>query len=371
MREPVLRKGASVVALALVSLAGPSTQAALAIDSARLFVGESACPRPQEVLAALRTLIPADRLDRRLTASGGAPFVVQLIDLGIRYRIVAAGSMREYRDEARDCAYRARVAAVFVALTLDPGAPPPPPPAAPSSSQRAEAPSPAEASPVRSPPSSGFPAPPIPVPAATTVPISAPSFADPAGVAVSAGAASPPESAVAARVSGGNRVTAQVGASLQLGLATSDHIIVPGLGLGLVAGRGDWSFVAGAVLSPAVDTVVGGLRLSEWRLPADLGVRRRFTGPSWIPYAEAGLGLSLVRARALALAANESETSAELGLHGGLGVYPARPGRVTPYAAVHVEYVPDPSAVSALPRGVIGHTSTMWVGAALGASIDL
>ena len=64
---------------------------------------------------------------------GPAP-VVEIVDLRVPFHVVVSGRVRAYRDEARDCTQRARVAAVFVALTIDPAfiaAATPAPPAAP------------------------------------------------------------------------------------------------------------------------------------------------------------------------------------------------------------------------------------------------
>jgi hypothetical protein len=77
-------------------------------------------------------LLPPERLTRAC-ARAAAP-AVELVDLGAPFQVVVGGRVREYRDEARDCAQRARVAAVFVAMTIDPAsiaAPPPPPPPPP------------------------------------------------------------------------------------------------------------------------------------------------------------------------------------------------------------------------------------------------
>ena len=86
--------------------------------------GDSSCPLPEAVAAELATLIPSDRL----AETARAPGAIQLADLGPLFRVIAAGRTREYRDEGRDCAHRARVAAVFVALALAPAALPSRPP---------------------------------------------------------------------------------------------------------------------------------------------------------------------------------------------------------------------------------------------------
>jgi hypothetical protein len=90
-------------------------------NSSSMIGGPSACPRPDAVWNELVTLVPPERLEARLrTLPHDKTPLVELIDLGVPYRIVAAGQVREYRDETRDCAYRARIAAVFVALAIDP-----------------------------------------------------------------------------------------------------------------------------------------------------------------------------------------------------------------------------------------------------------
>ena len=86
----------------------------------RWSVGPSTCPRPELVLAELATLLPPERLSTRLRALTGAPAGRARSISACRFRSSWRGRVREYRDEARDCTHRARVAAVFVALTIDP-----------------------------------------------------------------------------------------------------------------------------------------------------------------------------------------------------------------------------------------------------------
>ena len=84
-----------------------------------LIAGSSACPGPI-VLRGAGDAAAARPPGPRLRALPGAPPVVELVDLGVPFQVIVAGRVREYRDEARDCTHRARVAAVFVALTIDP-----------------------------------------------------------------------------------------------------------------------------------------------------------------------------------------------------------------------------------------------------------
>jgi len=75
-----------------------------------------------------------------------------------------------------------------------------------------------------------------------------------------------------------------------------------------------------------------------------------------------------VQESALDLATRQTRTAIELGAHGGAGVYLAGPSRLTPFLSVHGEWVPAPPAISALPRGVVGHTPSVWLGADAGVA---
>ena len=238
---------------------------------------------------------------------------MEIVDLGVPYRIIAAGQVREYRDESRDCAYRARIAAVFVALALDPAqlpAPPPPPPAPP------------------------------PLPA-------------------------PPPSLEAAPAP---RARLDLGATAIGGLGPDDHVGQIGIELRWSAGRGQLGPAAGVTALLPVDTTVGGVRLRQWRLPVDVGLRARSHGPRFERYGELGVSAALLSERALDLASPKSQTGLEVGVRLGVGVHAAR-ARLSPFAALTAELVPIPPTVFALPAGTLGHTPLFWIGATAGVSL--
>ncbi len=260
------------------------------------------------------TLVPPERLEARLHAvtSGKTP-LVEIVDLGVPYRILAAGQVREYRDESRDCAYRARISAVFVALALDPAELPaqlamPPPPAPP-------------------------PAPPPPV---DELP-------------------SP-------------RARLDLGATVVGGLGRDDHVGQLGAELRWSAGRRRLGPEVGVTALLPVDNTVGGVRLRQWRLPIDAGVRARLSGARFEPYGELGVSAALLSERALDLATSRSQTGIELGLRLAVGVHASR-ARFAPFAALSGELVPAPPAIFALPAGTVGHTPIFWIGATAGASL--
>lgn len=328
VRDGVLGFGRLVAGAALLAAGAARAGAAQSDDAAvpssvpppadleSLFGGSSTCPRPEMVRAELSTLLPPDRLNARLRAFPGTPAVVELFDLGVPFRVVAAGRVREYRDEARDCAYRARVAAVFVALTIDPAsvATPPPPPAP-------------------------RPEPPPTIAAPSPVPLTPP----------------PARLDVAAAVDAG---------------FGSDRVAHAGAAVRAAIGRGRYAFAAGALALAPADTTLGGVRLRQWRLPVDAGVRATLTGMSFATYAELGLSAAILTESAIDLAASSDRTAIEIGARAAVG---ARFGtwRFAPFAALHVEVVPSPAAIFALPQGEVGHTPALWIGAIAGASVGL
>jgi hypothetical protein len=281
-------------------------------DLESLIAGSSTCPRPDLVLAELATLLPPDRLGPRLHAVAAAP-AVELVDLGAPFQVVVAGHVREYRDDARDCTQRARVAAVFVAMTIDPAAIAAAPPAPP----------PAPVATIAAPPS--LPPPP------------------PAG-------------------------RLDVAAALDAGVGTADRVAHGGLALRLTVGRERLAFAAGALALWPVDTSIGGVRLRQWRLPIDAGVRLQRGGQRFAPYAELGLLAAVLSETAFQLETSSGRTTIELGARGALGVRMGA-SRFAPFAALHAELIPSPPEIYALPAGVAGHTPWFWIGASAGASL--
>jgi len=259
-------------------------------------------------------LLPPDRLLPRLRALPGTPPVVELIDVGGAFHVVVSGRVRAYQDEARDCTHRARVAAVFLALTIDPASiampPPPPPPPPPAVIEAAPAPAP-EA-----------------------------------------------------------RARLDVAAALDAGVGTGDRVAHPGAALRLVLGRGRVAFAAGATALLPVDTSVGGVSLRQWRLPIDAGIRAGTGAGRVAPYAELGLCAAVVSETARDLVSASSGTAIELGARAALGIRVGA-SRFAPFAALHAQLIPSPAEIYALPRGVAGHTPYVWIGASAGASMEL
>ena len=123
--------GPGAVLLAGVVLLAAAAGAA-APPSVRMVGDDAACPSPAQVVTVLRRLLPRTKV----TAETGqaAPADAVIADEGSQYRVTIGGQERTFVDGARQCAERARHAAVFVALVLDPPTIPEPAEPAPASS---------------------------------------------------------------------------------------------------------------------------------------------------------------------------------------------------------------------------------------------
>jgi hypothetical protein len=282
--------------------------------------GTSLCPTADATWQELLTLVPREHLDLRL--AGASEGAIQIEDLGGKFRISVLHRAREYREEARDCAHRARMASIFAALIIDPAA-------------LLEA-APCERVPCpASVPAAPLPAPPAPkIPAAVLPPI----------------------------------FRLDLGPMLMMGISAEELSRHWGGSLRMALGRGSLVPVLGAAVTAPAETILGGVRLHEWRLPVDLGIRVVMPGSKADFCGEVGIELALLEERALDLVVSRSQTALEWGGRVGLGVRLKPERGLTPFVALQAELVPYPPSVFALPQGEVGKTPVIWVGASMGAS---
>ena len=329
------RPPASVEAAARARPSAPGAPAGGDRPVVTFIGGTSACPLPADVWNELGTLVPADRLmdyqaaqNAALPASGpgaGAPPPpsVEIVDLGDRYRVIAGGRVREYRNQGRDCTYRARVAAVFVALAVDPAAlavEPPPPASAPQPS----------------PP----PAPEAAPPPATSSEATAEHVVD-------------VELLVAVdRSAGGGPQATHTGA-----------------GVRLLLGRGPLAFVVGAMAFRTADSTLGGVGLTQGHDPLELGVRLHAQQFFFEPFAEIGLALALLSEEGSQTSLPMKSRAIELGGFLLAGIRVPAQSRVGLVLAARGEWVPSPADLTVLPTGGLGHAPALWYGATAGATV--
>jgi hypothetical protein len=304
------------------NVVAPAPFPGLGPELASFIGGASACPTPPDVWRELGTLIPVDRLIAYQAAqnaalpaasseAGSSPPGVEIVDLGEKYRVIAGGRVREYRNPGRDCAYRARVAAVFVALTVDPAAlaVEPPPPPSPSSSSPSSA------------------------------------------------------SEEASRDLPGDPVAqVDLGVAVDRAMGTGPHTTHGGAGVRVALGRGPLALVIGAMFFTTASGDLVGMKLTQGHYPLDVGVRVRWQGLFFEPYAETGVGLALLTEQG-----KETATGFEIGAFVAAGIrVPAR-SRGAFFLSGRGEWIPSPAPIFALPA--VGHAPSYWLGAMAGASI--
>ncbi len=109
------------LALALAALISSTAHGAAAEEATpgnlRISGSSSGCPTPRQLAAELRSLFPT--LAFELTAAD-SPGGVRITDEGSDFVVTVDDQSRKFDDPQRECAERARLAAVFVALALDP-----------------------------------------------------------------------------------------------------------------------------------------------------------------------------------------------------------------------------------------------------------
>jgi len=86
--------------------------------SLRVVGQDAACPTASQVATMLERMLPRTKITADGGPSGAAEATVS--DQGAHFRVTVAGQERSFDDGTRQCAERARHAAVFVALVLDP-----------------------------------------------------------------------------------------------------------------------------------------------------------------------------------------------------------------------------------------------------------
>jgi hypothetical protein len=135
-----------------------------------------------------------------------------------------------------------------------------------------------------------------------------------------------------------------------------------------VLGRDLLRPVLGVAIFLPAEAALGGVRLREWRLPVDAGVRVTVVRRSMVWYGEVGVVAALLNERAPDLLESTPSTALEVGGRVSLGLRWPSGAALAPFLALSVEIVPWPPSVAALPTGILGRTSHVWPGACFGLS---
>jgi len=281
--------------------------------------GPPSCPTRDAVAQAVAQALPSALRDGA-PAANALPDSVQVTDLGDAFEVAVGPQIQRYADPARDCAERARVAAVFVALALSPPAALAPPPAPP-------------------------PPPAVPPPPATTpVPH--------VGDVVRLG--------VAARVD----VAAGGGQSATSGSAIGGEARVS-------VGRHALAVQATGGVMTATQTPIRDVRVREQRFPCSLAAIVRHAAGAHVELdAAAGVSLTPFTLRGQGLMSPSPGTRLDVG--GRIELAARWAGHaLAPFVAAHVEYFPRTYDVDVMPLGPIGRTAPLQVGLSAGVDLSL
>lgn len=308
-----LALSAVVIVLALASEASaadpPDTRAPPPIG------GEARnCPTRDSVAAAVSSAVAHLR-----QGLDPLPSDFRIVDLGDAFEVTAGGQVQRYADAARDCAERARVAAVFVALELNP-------------------------------PSLALP----PAPA-------------PAAVALGPVELEPPPNRQQKWISVG--VAARIDGAVGGGPDTTGGASAGGE-IGVALGRGSIDVEATAGVVTSTETTIGSVRVGERRFPCSLSaaLRRRATAHLEV---RAGLGVSLtpLTLRGQGLDSTLPVTRLDAGARLAIEVRVAELA-LAPFASLHLEYFPRTYEIAVDPLGDIGTTAPVQIGLSLGVAFD-
>jgi hypothetical protein len=298
--------GAAAAMMSVAASAGAQPASSLPIAT------DGTCPDPAAVQRILATLFSA--------TESTAPASIGIADLGSRYRVSVGDRTKTYGDPHRNCAERARIAAAFIALALNPE----------------EVSPPVESEP---PPLVALPVP-LETPSRSEVPKHV-EFGVRAGGAVQS---APELGALAFGV--GVRLAAlwtRVGAHAACGWVSTGTFALAGGGAAVSLDRVPCAAGATFALLPPAERV-------QLTLDAGLAI-----GALWV----AGHGL------ATDFAASRVEVGTRLALESGVHVGPPD-ARLFPVIGIEATYLPMSYDLEVASRGSVGQTPHWWAGATAG-----
>lgn len=307
----------------------PNVQSAPASDS----LADETCPSRDSIGVAVQSLLGESQ------PSSDELNLVEVIDLGDRYVIKVKGRVREYTDESRDCAKRARVAAVFVALTLAP----------PDIGASEEGPS----------PKADMSQPEPPVQASTLSPAAPTPPVQPVIAPVVPSASVAPRSWTPG---------VEVGVSAAMAPRSDKTLFDLGGQFKLVFTSPQWGLVLGANIPTASTLLLESIRIQQARYSAIFGVRLHLHTEQLRGALDICAMSALLRLRQLDLPSANAVTRVESGLH--VGTTWALSGRlISPYVGGYAEFIPATIPIAVEPRGIIGHSSAVWLGLSAGMAL--
>jgi len=339
MTDPIRRRGAtpsvprtraalvvgSVSLWVLVVCMHSAVWAQQRVDDAPRIAAIGDCPAADAVAQTIETLIP-----RRAIPAPRRGAEVNVADQGDSYKVqvVVEGvtHTRLYRDVGRDCAHRARVAAVFVVLTLvppellmeSPPAPPPPP----------------------------LVPPPVIVAAPPPPPVQAPAW----------------------------RLSIALAGVLDVAPAVLDapSIVSPGAEVRLALQKRRLAGELGFGVQPGAGFSLAGVNVRQRRIPIDASLAFRQPVHRAVELgAAAGVAAAVFEIEGVNPPVRGEGTRVEVGARAAVELrVVTRSRRLAAFIGAHAIYFPRSYELATTPAGVVGHTPSLWVGGQLGAALS-
>jgi hypothetical protein len=300
------------IAGASAALVAPAA-AAQGAEGAPGVAVDGACPTQQSVLTVLQSLLP-------MAGAAAVPASASVADRGSAYVVVVGDRTKTYPDADRNCDQRARIAAAFIALALEPDSQPP----------RDER-------------------------AAPPTPVVAPAPAD------RASEAAPAHLPTWGRLDGAGAF--EVSSPFALG--------APGLALEVAAGRGAFgAWAACAWIGAAtMRLTAAGESVRLERFPCAIGLAARLLVTRVLETeVKAGVALGAMQATGQGFATAYTSERLEIGARVAIDAafYLSPNARVGPVAGLEVTYYPVPYHLALAPGGVVASTPTVWAGVTAG-----
>ncbi len=272
---------------------------------------DGTCPSGEQVSAALDYLLKGGRSPS--SSDRVAPdLVLSVVDLGPRYQVSIGDQIREYVDGKRDCQERARVAAVFAAVSIEP----------PEVTARVQ---------------------PSALPPATAAP---PHAHHP-------------------------RFEFRVGAVSDIPVQQAFRTVAWGGELRAVLTGHHWGLELGAGGQAPIDLAWGGHQARMLRFPLDLSLRGALRGPRVTASAALGPAFAIfhLRGEGAGVPVVDGGTRLDLGVRAAVSLQVLPDARVSPFLTLHLSLWPRPYSAMVDPIGQVGTTPQVWLGATLGFSL--
>ena len=266
-----------------------------------------ACPSAEAVTAALGSALGHD-------ATTGAADLPRVSDQGDRFSVAVRGQTRQFADAGRDCDERARAAAVFIALVLNP--------------------------PVVAP----RPAPGVRDGPAQQVVVPAPAAASERWIDLGAAARLDGGSASATSTAIGFEARAAVGWRW-LGVAATAGILVP------------------------TESRLSSVTVRQQRFPLSVAVTAQHGIGRRLAVAGAvGAALVPLTLRGEGLDASSQATRLDAGVRLAVELRVRATPRLAPFVGLHAEIFPRAYQLDVEPLGTVGSTGRLWLGVSAGLS---